>query len=165
MKTYIAYHKSPLGLLKIVCSDEYVTALVFSENETGNDSDRHPLLRQCILQIDEYFSGQRKEFDLPLQQGGTGFQQKVWQLLLQIPFGKTLSYHQLAKQHGDLKAIRAVASANGRNNLAILVPCHRVIGSNQSLTGYAGGLWRKKWLLEHEAKHYAGVEQLGLIFT
>ncbi|RYZ53382.1 MAG: methylated-DNA--[protein]-cysteine S-methyltransferase, partial [Chitinophagaceae bacterium] len=80
-----------------------------------------------------------------------------------IPYGKTISYHQLATQYGDLKAIRAVASANGRNNLAIIIPCHRVIGSNRTLTGYAGGLWRKKWLLEHEAKHHTGVAQLGLL--
>jgi methylated-DNA-[protein]-cysteine S-methyltransferase len=84
----------------------------------------------------------------------------VWELLMQIPFGKTISYNDLSKQYGDLKAIRAVASANGKNNLAIIVPCHRVIGSNQSLTGYAGGLWRKKWLLDHEAKHHAGVMTL-----
>ena len=86
--------------------------------------------------------------------------QKVWDLLLQISFGRTISYNDLSKRYGDLKAIRAVASANGRNNLAVIVPCHRVIGSDQSLTGYAGGLWRKKWLLEHEAKHYSGVMTL-----
>jgi methylated-DNA-[protein]-cysteine S-methyltransferase len=115
------------------------------------------------MQLDEYFSGKRKTFNLPLAQPGTPFQQKVWELLYMIPFGKTISYHQLAMQYGDLKAIRAVASANGKNNLAIIIPCHRVIGSNRSLTGYAGGLWRKKWLLEHEAKHHTGVAQLGLL--
>ena len=126
-------------------------------------SDSHPLLQTCISQLDDYFSGKRKTFELTLSQGGTPFQQKVWDLLYQIPYGKTISYHQLAMQYGDLKAIRAVASANGKNNLAIIVPCHRVIGSNRSLTGYAGGLWRKKWLLEHEAKHHTGVAQLGLL--
>ncbi|GAA4753828.1 methylated-DNA--[protein]-cysteine S-methyltransferase [Flavisolibacter ginsenosidimutans] len=160
MKTFTAYYPSPLGGLKLICSDEHLQALLFVNEETTLQSDEHPLLDLCAKQLDGYFSGQRRTFDLPLLQSGTGFQQKVWQLLLQIPFGKTVSYNDLSKQYGDVKAIRAVASANGKNNLAIIVPCHRVIGSNQSLTGYAGGLWRKKWLLEHEAKHYAGVRTL-----
>lgn len=164
MKLFTAFYASPLGRLKIQCSEEYVKAVLFCEEELA-ETDDHPLLGGCCTQLDDYFSGQRKDFTLPLQQEGTAFQQKVWDLLLQIPFGKTISYQQLATQYGDLKAIRAVAAANGKNNLAILVPCHRVIGSNQSLTGYAGGLWRKKWLLEHEAKHHAGVEQLGFTFT
>jgi methylated-DNA-[protein]-cysteine S-methyltransferase len=99
-------------------------------------------------------------FDLSLNQKGTLFQQKVWDLLYQIPYGKIISYQQLSKQYGDVKAIRAIASANGKNNLPIIVPCHRVIGSNQSLTGYSGGLWRKQWLLEHEAKYFSGVQKL-----
>lgn len=160
MKTYTSYYTSPLGQLKLQCSDEHVQAVVFMEEEIAITSDEHWLLKACSQQLDDFFSGQRKEFDLPLSQSGTVFQQKVWDLLLKIPFGKTISYNDLSKQYGDLKAIRAVASANGKNNLAIIVPCHRVIGSNQSLTGYAGGLWRKKWLLEHEAKHHAGVMTL-----
>ena len=160
MNTYTAYYNSPVGQLKITCSDEHVQAVLFMNEEVTNPSDRHPLLRRCIDQLGEYFSGDREAFELPLQQSGTDFQQKVWKLLSQIPFGKTLTYNDLSKQYGDVKAIRAVASANGKNNLAIVVPCHRVIGSNQSLTGYAGGLWRKKWLLEHEAKHYSGVMTL-----
>jgi methylated-DNA-[protein]-cysteine S-methyltransferase len=161
---YTTFYASPLGQLKIECSHEQVTAVVFCNEESSAATNAHPLLQQCLQQLDEYFSGKRKEFSLPLDQAGTPFQQKVWQLLLRIPFGKTLSYQQLSHQYGDLKAIRAVASANGKNNLAIIVPCHRVIGSNHTLTGYAGGLWRKKWLLEHEAKHSVGVEQLGLAF-
>ncbi|HEX2608468.1 MAG TPA: methylated-DNA--[protein]-cysteine S-methyltransferase, partial [Flavisolibacter sp.] len=90
----------------------------------------------------------------------TVFQNRIWELLYQIPYGKTISYNELAKRYGDSKAIRAVASANGRNNLAIIVPCHRVIGSNQTLVGYAGGLWRKKWLLNHEAHIHHGVQEL-----
>jgi methylated-DNA-[protein]-cysteine S-methyltransferase len=160
MTTYTSYYSSPVGTLKIACTDKHVQAVIFlADNEiTGNDE--HLLLQTCRQQLDEYFAGQRKEFDLPLEQPGTEFQQKVWQLLLKIPFGKTVSYNDLSKQYGDVKAIRAVASANGKNNLAIIVPCHRVIGSNQSLTGYAGGLWRKKWLLEHEAKYHSGVMTL-----
>lgn len=164
MKLYTSHYSSPLGNLTIRCSDEHVQAVLFCEEQTQQESEPHPLLKKCAAQLDDYFSGGRKNFDLPLQQEGTAFQQKVWALLCKIPFGKTISYHQLTTQYGDLKAIRAVASANGKNNLAIIVPCHRVIGSNQSLTGYAGGLWRKKWLLEHEAKHFTGIEQLGLRF-
>lgn len=160
MRTYISYYASPLGTLKIQCSDEHLHAVVFMNNDELTQREEHSVLQLCTEQLDEYFSGKRKKFDLPLQQSGTAFQQKVWELLLQIPFGKTISYNDLSKQYGDLKAIRAVASANGRNNLAIIIPCHRVIGSNQSLTGYAGGLWRKKWLLEHEAKHHSGVMTL-----
>jgi methylated-DNA-[protein]-cysteine S-methyltransferase len=164
MKIFSTYYTSPLGKLKIQCSHEHIRAVLFCGEEESPEADDHPLLQQCAQQMDDYFTGKRKDFDLPLQQDGTDFQQKIWELLLQVPFGKTVSYLQVANQYGDLKAIRAVASANGRNNLLIVVPCHRVIGSNQSLTGYAGGLWRKKWLLEHEAKHHIGVEQLGLTF-
>jgi methylated-DNA-[protein]-cysteine S-methyltransferase len=160
MKTYTSYYSSPLGQLKIQCSDEHLQAVIFMKEEEEIQNDGHEILSASTKQLDEYFSGNRKNFDLPMLQSGTSFQQKVWDLLLQIPFGKTISYNDLSKQYGDLKAIRAVASANGRNNLAIIVPCHRVIGSNQSLTGYAGGLWRKKWLLEHEAKHHSGVMTL-----
>ena len=157
MKTYISYYSSPLGKLRIQCSEEHVEAIVFAAENEDMPEEKHQLLSLTTAQLQEYFGGERRNFELPLKQLGTDFQQKVWQLLLQIPFGKTISYNDLSKQYGDLKAIRAVASANGKNNLAIIVPCHRVIGSNQSLTGYAGGLWRKKWLLEHEAKHHSGV--------
>lgn len=155
-----AYYSSPLGQLKIRCSDEHLEALLFTDGQFAGAQDEHPILLDCRRQLDDYFAGRSRSFDLPLRQQGTDFQQKIWSLLYAIPYGKTISYNDLARQYGDLKAIRAVASANGRNNLAIIVPCHRVIGSNRSLTGYAGGLWRKKWLLEHEAKHYAGVQQL-----
>ncbi|HEV7331148.1 MAG TPA: methylated-DNA--[protein]-cysteine S-methyltransferase [Flavisolibacter sp.] len=160
---HTAVYHSPLGPLEIQCSDDHVTAVLFTAETSTAENQSHPLLQSCLMQLDEYFSGKRKTFNLPLAQPGTPFQQKVWELLYMIPFGKTISYHQLAMQYGDLKAIRAVASANGKNNLAIIIPCHRVIGSNRSLTGYAGGLWRKKWLLEHEAKHHTGVAQLGLL--
>jgi len=164
MKTYTKTYDSPLGKLKLQSTDEHITAVLFDEPGESPANDNHFLLQQCRSQLDEYFTGKRVQFDLPLQQEGTVFQQKIWDLISQIPFGKTISYHQLATQYGDLKAIRAVASANGKNKLAIIIPCHRVIGTNNSLTGYAGGLWRKKWLLEHESKHHAGVEQLGLHF-
>ena len=103
------------------------------------------------MQLQEYFEGNRTHFDLKLNPQGTDFQKRVWEELSQILFGKTTSYLQMAKNLGDPKVIRAAASANGKNPIAILIPCHRVIGSDQSLTGYAGGIWRKKWLLEHES--------------
>ncbi len=119
-----------------------------------------PMLINCVEQLIQYFNGQRRVFELPLNQAGTPFQQEVWNLLVTIPFGKTISYLDLARKTGDSKATRAVANANGRNNIAIIVPCHRVIGSNKDLVGYAGGLWRKKWLLEHEMKVAYGVQTL-----
>ena len=108
-------------------------------------------LKKCVQQLDEYFTGNRKEFELTLSPKGTEFQGKVWTELLKVPFGKTRSYLEQSKKLGDVKAIRAVASANGRNPISIIIPCHRIIGSDGSLTGYAGGIWRKKWLLEHES--------------
>lgn len=159
MKIYSCIYTCPVGNLHIQCADDSVIAILFTEEQSTNGDD-HPLLKKSQLQLDEYFAGGRTKFDLPFTQQGSAFQQKVWHLLYQIPFGKTVSYKELSHLYGDVKAIRAIASANGRNNLSIVVPCHRVIGTNRSLTGYAGGLWRKQWLLEHEAKWHSGVQQL-----
>jgi methylated-DNA-[protein]-cysteine S-methyltransferase len=156
MAIYSTYFESPLGTLQVSCDDLNIISIKFMDSPENLSLQDHPLLNQSVQQLKDYFSGKRMEFELPLLQPGTEFQQKIWNLLLHIPFGKTLSYKQLTVQFGDMKAIRAVASANGKNDLAIVVPCHRVIGSNGSLTGYAGGLWRKKWLLEHEAKFRQG---------
>ena len=164
MHSFTTYYASPIGGLQLQCDDESITALLFEDEiNTNVDNTDHLLLLQLKKQLDEYFVGERKVFDIPINQNGTAFQAKVWNLLSTIPYGKTISYMDLAKQYGDVKAIRAVASANGKNNLSIIVPCHRVIGSNASLTGYAGGLWRKKWLLEHEAKHHSGVQLLAFV--
>lgn len=160
MNLFTSYHSSPLGVLKLQCSDEQLKSVLFTDDEQPAPGEDHPILQECSRQLDAYFNGTLKSFNLPLGQEGTGFQQKVWTLLEAIPFGKTISYQDLSKQYGDVKAIRAIASANGRNNLSIIIPCHRVIGTNRSLTGYAGGLWRKKWLLDHEAKHHSGVREL-----
>lgn len=131
--------------------DEHGIAKILSSDEEAPESETIPdVLQPAVTQLQEYFNGSRTCFNFTLNPQGTAFQKKVWNALINIPFGKTLSYHQLAMQLGDVKAIRAVASANGKNPLWIVVPCHRVIGANGSLTGYAGGLWRKKWLLEHE---------------
>jgi methylated-DNA-[protein]-cysteine S-methyltransferase len=140
---------SPLGIVKIV--GDAIGVSVISVLENGTVSKEIPIvLQQVVVELEEYFLGKRTVFGFILNPIGTVFQQKVWQALLEIPFGKTMSYLELSKKLGDPKAIRAVAAANGKNPLWVVVPCHRVIGTDGSLTGYAGGLWRKKWLLEHE---------------
>lgn len=143
--------KSPLGYTKIV-GDVHGISLVTVLDSEEKTTDIIPLfLEDCAFQLQEYFQGIRKNFDLKLNPEGTSFQKQVWKQLEQIPYGKTVSYLDLAKQLGDVKAIRAVANANAKNPLWIIVPCHRVIGSDGSLTGYAGGLHRKEWLLNHES--------------
>lgn len=140
---------TPLGIAQIKGDENGIAQI--SVIDEGDVSVEIPIvLQEAVTQLSEYFQGNRIHFDFKLNPKGTEFQQKVWQALLKIPFGKTCSYMDLSKKLGDVKAIRAVASANGKNPLWIVVPCHRVIGTDGSLTGYAGGLWRKKWLLEHE---------------
>lgn len=144
-----AYIRTSLGIVKIIGDEKGIS--VISVSDEGEISASIPdVLQEPVLQLNQYFEGTRTDFDFLLNPKGTEFQQKVWKGLLEIPFGKTMSYLELSKKLGDVKAIRAVASANGKNPLWIVVPCHRVIGTDGSLTGYAGGLWRKKWLLEHE---------------
>ena len=142
--------KTPLGITLIEGDTNGISKISVKEDAEGFSTEIPSALKEATLQLQEYFEGKRKEFSFKLNPKGTDFQQRVWQELLKIPFGKTTSYLELSKQLGDVKAIRAVAAANGKNPLWIVVPCHRVIGSDGSLTGYAGGLWRKKWLLEHE---------------
>ncbi len=166
----ITYYQSPLGRIRITVADSCVSEVHFcSDDEAaapGQDAsatgsaEENVLLQACTEQLIEYFHGQRRFFDLPVTQPGTAFQQSVWSELTAIPFGKTISYMDLARRLGDTKVIRAAASTNGKNRIAILVPCHRVIGSNRDLVGYAGGLWRKRWLLEHENKVANGVQTL-----
>ncbi len=144
-----AYFVTPIGMAKISGDENGIAAISILQN--GELSSAIPeILQESITQINEYFDGKRSNFDIKINPKGTEFQRKIWNELLQIPFGRTMSYLDLSKKLGDVKAIRAVASANGKNPLWIVIPCHRVIGSDGSLTGYAGGLWRKKWLLEHE---------------
>ncbi len=140
---------SPLGITKIVGDENGITEIsVLSEGDVTTKIPKQ--LTEAVTQLKDYFSGKRNNFDFKINPKGTEFQQRVWQELGKIPFGKTISYLELSKKLGDVKAIRAVASANGKNPLWIVIPCHRVIGTDGSLTGYAGGLWRKKWLIEHE---------------
>lgn len=156
-----AYYNSPVGITRIIAEDGFITSISIRDEEYEVQPTDDPVLQQAIKQLDEYFAGERKEFDLPIKQAGSDFQQSVWQHLLQIPYGKTISYGQQSKLMNNPLGIRAIAAANGKNNLWVVVPCHRVIGSDGSLTGYAGGLWRKKWLLAHEAR-VAGIGQTEL---
>jgi methylated-DNA-[protein]-cysteine S-methyltransferase len=144
------YIKTPLGIAAISGDVNGVSTVSILEIEKEVSTVIPEELQLVVRELHEYFELKRSVFTFKLNPSGTAFQQRVWEALAQIPFGKTLSYLELSKQLGDVKAIRAVASANGKNPLWIVVPCHRVIGSDGSLTGYAGGLWRKKWLLEHE---------------
>ena len=146
---YTATIATPLGIATISGDAQGISAITVSD--FGEITENIPTdLQDAALQLQEYFEGKRTEFTFKMNAKGTEFQQKVWKALCEIPFGKTLSYLELSKKLGDPKAIRAVASANGKNPLWIVVPCHRVIGSDGSLTGYAGGLRRKEWLLRHE---------------
>ncbi|ALU75964.1 cysteine methyltransferase [Tenacibaculum dicentrarchi] len=145
------YYKTPLGTAKIIGNQNGIQAIFWVDKITETPTKTPDCLHNCVVQLSEYFAGTRTTFDLKLNPQGTAFQQKVWAELLNIPFGKSTTYLQQSKQLGNIKAIRAVASANGKNPISIIIPCHRVIGSDGSLTGYAGGLWRKKWLLEHES--------------
>jgi len=144
-----AYIKTPLGIAKIQ-GDENGISILCIHDEGTISSEIPTILKEAVAQIVDYFEGKRTDFTFKINPSGTEFQQKVWKGLLEIPFGKTVSYLELSKKLGNTKAIRAVAAANGKNPLWIVVPCHRVIGTQGSLTGYAGGLWRKKWLLDHE---------------
>jgi len=145
-----AFVKTPLGVARIEGSIAGLQSITVLDEEQEITEVIPEMLEDGIYQLQEYFSGQRKDFTLDLNPQGTDFQKRVWNALLNIPYGKTVSYLELSKTLGDVKAIRAVAAANGKNPLWIVVPCHRVIGSDGSLTGYAGGLHRKKWLIDHE---------------
>jgi methylated-DNA-[protein]-cysteine S-methyltransferase len=158
MPLAFTYLESPVGKLKLVASQQGIAAILWQNDrptrvrleEIAEDSD-HPILRRAITQLSEYFSGQRISFEIPLDPRGTSFQQEVWNALLAIPYGETRSYLDLARKLGNPNATRAVGAANGRNPISIIVPCHRVIGSNGKLTGFAGGIEIKERLLQLES--------------
>ncbi len=147
---YFAYHESPIGLIEIGCDTSAVVSLDFVD-ERQHEIGPNPIGIKALTQVVGYFAGTRLDFDLPLAMPGTPFQQAVWKQLLRIPFGQTRTYQEIAQAIDRPRAVRAVGAANGSNPISLIVPCHRVIGSDGRLTGYGGGLWRKKWLLEHEA--------------
>lgn len=142
--------ETPLGFTQITGDDLGIASIHILDSDEKLTDVIPECLQDCVYQLNEYFEGSRKQFDLTLNPEGTVFQKTVWDALEKIPYGKTVSYLELSKKIGDVKAIRAVANANGKNPLWIVIPCHRVIGTDGSLTGYAGGLHRKKWLLDHE---------------
>ncbi|WP_018884893.1 methylated-DNA--[protein]-cysteine S-methyltransferase [Paenibacillus massiliensis] len=149
------YYESPLGVIEIQGTEEAVLSIMFVDDPASIDmmsgmEGAPGALQLCAIQLDEYFKGQRQVFTIPYRVQGTEFQQKVWTALGTVGYAETCSYQDIADQIGNTKANRAVGHANGKNRLSIIIPCHRVIGSNRKLTGYAGGLWRKEWLLQHE---------------
>lgn len=157
MQLYFKEIKTPVGQLKLVAHDAALVAVLW-ENENPKrirlaelvQNPQHPILLETQKQLNEYFAKQRQIFDLPLDFEGTEFQQKVWQALLTIPFGETRSYKEIAEQIGNVKAVRAVGAANGKNPISIIAPCHRVVGANGKLVGFAGGLENKEILLAVE---------------
>jgi len=159
------YHdelETPVGTILIEADDKHLLAVLFpsqSERVTNEGLRPNKLTEQCKVQLGEYFAGKRTSFDLPIRFQGTAFQNEVWQALMDIPFGKTSTYGKQAERIGNPKAVRAVGAANGKNKISIIVPCHRIIGANGTLTGYGGGIDRKRWLLEHERNH-SGTKEL-----
>tara|TARA_R100001377_G_scaffold47850_2_gene27570 strand:+ start:817 stop:1296 length:480 start_codon:yes stop_codon:yes gene_type:complete len=153
METETCIINSPLGFTQITGDTDGISSIIVLNSEEKLTDIIPESLQDCVYQLNEYFESNRQRFDLTLNPEGTIFQKSVWDALSKIPYGKTVSYLELSRKLGDVKAIRAVANANGKNPLWIVVPCHRVIGSDGSLTGYAGGLYRKKWLLEHESPY------------
>jgi len=153
---YKGYCNSPVGVLEVCGDGKAITAIRFSNSDVAQvqtDSD-NLIIKTCIIQLIEYFKGNLKVFDIPLSPSGTPFQNKVWDKVLEIPYGETTSYGKIATALGDANLNRAVGLANGANPIPIIIPCHRVIGGDGSLTGYAGGLERKRWLLSHELQYY-----------
>ncbi len=161
MDVAIDFLETDFGYLKIQADDHHLREVIFLDKPEPEASPNE-ITKLTLKQITEYLEGQRKEFQLPLMAEGTAFQKKVWEELCNIPFGTSISYLELAHRLGDPKVIRAAASANGKNPISIIIPCHRVIGSDGSLVGYGGGLHRKKWLLKHENHPIYRYKQLGI---
>ena len=150
MELHIAYLSSPIGVIEITGNEDGLATVYFIEEKKAPSSKVHESLKEGIYQLEEYFTGIRRDFGLKLNPQGSEFQKRVWEKLVEVPYGRTNSYLEISRKLGDANATRAVGNANGSNPISIIVPCHRVIGSSGKLTGYAGGLWRKEWLLNHE---------------
>jgi len=158
MRSHYTSMESPVGRIVLVSNDTHLKSLSFS-NEQVDEPDKLPeILLRTVHQLTEYFAGTRFMFDLDIDPDGSGFQKLVWQQLLKVPFGSTKSYREVAVSLGSALNTRAVGTANGKNPIAIIIPCHRIIGSDGKMVGYAGGLDRKKWLLLHEAQHTKRLE-------
>ena len=159
MATWSKTVDSPIGTLKLTSDEHHLKSISFDVEISGEPAEFPEVLDQAQKQLQEYFSGTRLQFDLPLDPDGTAFQQKVWKQLSEVPYGRTMSYIEIARALNSESSSRAVGMANGRNPIPVIIPCHRIIGHNGKLTGYAGGLERKKWLLLHE-QHNSGNNHL-----
>lgn len=147
----VYYYHSPIGCIEICATNDSILQLKFVESENAiSTTSLSIIIENCIIQLKEYFENKRLSFDLPLALKGSEFQQKVWETIREIPFGKTRTYKEIAIKIGKPSAVRAVANAIAKNPILIIIPCHRIIGSNRSLTGYSGGIERKRSLLKHE---------------
>ncbi|WP_066499497.1 methylated-DNA--[protein]-cysteine S-methyltransferase [Abyssisolibacter fermentans] len=152
IEKFYGYYRSVIGLIEIICTENEVISVIFVDSP-NYETKENKIVKEVINQLDEYFNGKRKIFNLPLKVDGTKFQNETWYELLKIPYGTTITYKDMAIALGNPKASRAVGNANGKNKIWIIIPCHRVIGAKGKLTGYAGGIERKKWLIEHEIKN------------
>lgn len=150
MQTYRACHHSQIGPLEVVGNQKGILTITFGADEFETDRNLPALMAECLRQLTEYFKGRRQKFSIPLVLAGTDFQKAVWRQLQKIPFGQTASYGDVARAVGSPRAFRAVGNANNKNPIPLIIPCHRVIGSDGKLVGFGGGIWRKEWLLEHE---------------
>jgi methylated-DNA-[protein]-cysteine S-methyltransferase len=164
MKTYTSYYTSPIGSIEVSATDQGLISSVLFVDSESKASSGNAIIEDCKKQLDEYFKGERREFSLPYQLLGTDFQKIIWNKLKSIEYGKTMSYSELAERLRSPKGARAIGNTNGKNCLLLILPCHRIVGQDGSLTGYAGGLWRKKWLLDHESQVAGTKMQLGLGF-
>lgn len=158
VELYTGYLETPVGWLRISATETHLVEVWFLAEQPG-ESNENDIVKQTREQLQSYFDGRLKSFNLPLSPQGTAFQQKVWKLVEGVGFGQTQSYQAISKKFGDVKAIRAVGGANGKNPIPLIIPCHRIVGSSGNLVGYSGGLWRKEWLLAHEAK-FGGQQSL-----
>lgn len=156
---YRKYIDSPIGCLEVLTSKDALLAITYVEAKNEDSKEAPAVLEKACDQLNEYFAGERQKFELPLSPDGTDFQKQVWDALLTVPFGRTSTYKKQSQSIGNPKAIRAVGTANGKNPISVVIPCHRIVGSDGSLTGYAGGLSRKDWLLKHEQKQTEGFQQ------
>lgn len=153
MRSYFMSVESPIGRIALISNDTHLKSLTFSDEQVEESETLPEILLRTAVQLNEYFAGTRSAFDLELEPDGTGFQKKVWQQLLMVPYGTTKSYRDIAVRLGSVLNTRAVGTANGKNPISIIIPCHRIIGHDGKMVGYAGGLERKKWLLLHEVQH------------
>ena len=150
VRTFVTIYRSEIGPLEVVGSPKGILTLTFVEDELEADRHLPACMTECLRQLDEYFKGKRQKFSVPLILEGTGFQKAVWRQLQKIPFGRTASYGDVARAIGRPQAFRAVGNANNKNRIPLIIPCHRVIGSNGKMVGFGSGIWRKEWLLDHE---------------